>query len=79
MYVLTSWSLVEIYNTQFYKKPIPATFSGNSLRVSPLRIKALTSKEKGQYDMEDLQAGMKIIGQVVAHEINLEIEGVQDK
>ena len=29
--------------------------------------------------MEGLRAGRRIIGQVAGHEINLEIEGVQDK
>ena len=38
----------------------------------------MTSKEKGQ-DMEGLRAGRRTIGQVAGHEINLEIEGVQDK
>ena len=29
--------------------------------------------------MEGLRAGRRIIGEVAGHEINLEIEGVQDK
>ena len=29
--------------------------------------------------MEGLRSGRRIIGQVAGHEINLEIEGVQDK
>ena len=36
-------------------------------------------KEEGQDDMEGLRAGRRTIGQVAGHEINLEIEGVQDK